>query len=107
MRYLLYLVKLPPPMVATKMPRATALLEKTPMTVSAAWLDRLRTQENSREKRMLKRTAAQSGAARPRMEPMAIPVKAEWPRASEKKQGVLHKVPVEHFKGKHIPESIP
>ena len=36
MRYLLYLVKLPPPRVATKMPRATALLEKTPMRVSAA-----------------------------------------------------------------------
>ena len=36
MRYLLYLVKLPPPKVAMKMPRATAALEKTPMSVSAA-----------------------------------------------------------------------
>ena len=36
MRYLLYLVKLPPPMVATKMPRATAVLENTPISVSAA-----------------------------------------------------------------------
>ena len=36
MRYLLYFVKLPPPSVATKMPRATAVLENTPIRVSAA-----------------------------------------------------------------------
>ena len=77
MRYLLYLVKLPPPRVATKMPNATALLENTPMIVSAAWLDLLRTKENSRAKPTLKATAAQVGAARPQMAPMAMPVKAE------------------------------
>ena len=33
MRYLLYLVKLPPPSVATKIPKATAVLEKTPIKV--------------------------------------------------------------------------
>ena len=35
MRYLLYFVKLPPPKVAAKMPSATAVLEKTPISVSA------------------------------------------------------------------------
>ena len=85
MRYLLYLVKLPPPRVATKMPRATALLEKTPMRVSAAWLERLLTKENSSAKTTLNRMAAQMGAAMPQMAPMAMPVKAECPRASEKK----------------------
>ena len=34
---------------------------------------------------MLKPTAAHRGAVSPRMEPMAMPVKAECPRASEKK----------------------
>ena len=37
---------------------ATALLENTPMRVSAAWLERLRTKENSRAKSTLKITAA-------------------------------------------------
>ena len=85
MRYWLYFVKLPPPKVAAKIPRATALLEKTPIMVSAAWLERLRTQEKSREKATLNNTAAQVGEARPQMAPMAMPVNAECPRASEKK----------------------
>ena len=36
MRYLLYFVKLPLPRVAMKIPRATAVLENTPISVSAA-----------------------------------------------------------------------
>ena len=85
MRYRLYFVKLPPPRVAAKMPSATAVLENTPMRVSADWLLRLRTKENSREKARLNRTAAPRGIDIPAMQPMAMPVKAEWPRASEKK----------------------
>ena len=42
-RYLLNFVKLPPPMVAMKMPSATAVEEKTPITVSADWFVRART----------------------------------------------------------------
>ena len=38
MRRALNLVKLPPPKVARKMPRATAVEEKTPITVSLARL---------------------------------------------------------------------
>ena len=34
---------------------------------------------------MLNTTAAAVGRAMPKMLPMAMPVKAEWPRASEKK----------------------
>ena len=34
-RYRLYFVKLPPPMVAMNIPRATAALENTPISVSA------------------------------------------------------------------------
>ena len=41
MRYLLNLVKELPFIVAMKIPRATAVEEKTLMTVSAAWLVRL------------------------------------------------------------------
>ena len=35
-RYLLYFVKLPPLKVAAKIPRATAILENTPISVSEA-----------------------------------------------------------------------
>ena len=34
---------------------------------------------------MAKITAAQVGSLKPHSAPMAMPVKAEWPRASEKK----------------------
>ena len=43
MSRLLYWVKLPPPKVAIKIPRATAVEEKTPITVSLAILDFRRT----------------------------------------------------------------
>ena len=76
-KYLLYLVKLPPPKVATKIPKATAALENTPIRVSAAWLLRLRTKLNSRENTSEKITAAQMGMVIPHRQPMAIPVKAE------------------------------
>ena len=79
------LVKLPPPIVAMKMPRATAVDEKTPMIVSADWLERLRTNENSSANATASPTAHQIGSAAPQSTPMAIPVKPEWPSASEKK----------------------
>ena len=43
MSRLLNLVKLPPSRVAMKMPRATAVEEKTPITVSLAISERRRT----------------------------------------------------------------
>ena len=85
MRYLLNFVKLPPSKVAMKMPKATAVLENTPIRVSAAWLLRLRTKENSSANATENNTAAQMGAPIPQILPMAIPVKAECPSASEKK----------------------
>ena len=72
-------------MVATKMPNATAVLENTPIKVSAAWLLLLRTKLNRRENTIEKTTATQVGAAIPIIHPMAMPVKAECPKASEKK----------------------
>ena len=58
-------------------PNATAALENTPISVSAAWLLRLRTNENRSAKTTENMTAAQVGAAMPQMHPIAIPVKAE------------------------------
>lgn len=82
---LLNLVKLPPPRVEMKMPRAMAVEEKTPMTVSLAILLFCCTRVNSRAKTTDSATAHQVLSARPQSAPMAMPVKAEWPRASEKK----------------------
>ena len=84
-KYLLYLVKLLPPSVATKMPNATAVHENTPISVSAVWLLLWRTAEKSREKTIAKITANKVGSPNPQIHPIAIPVKAEWPSASEKK----------------------
>ena len=42
-------------------------------------------------------TAAQVGSAKPHRAPMAIPVKAEWPRASEKKDMRLWTTMVERM----------
>ena len=55
------------------------------MTVSLAMWVRWRTRVKSREKAMAKITAHHMGSTKPKMAPMAMPVKAEWPRASEKK----------------------
>ena len=66
-------------------PRATAVEENTPITVSLARAERRRTRLNSRANTTAKITAAQVGSLNPQMAPMAMPVKAEWPRASEKK----------------------
>ena len=59
MSRLLYWVKLPPPKVAIKIPRATAVEENTPITVSLARAERRRTQLKSRAKITAKATAAQ------------------------------------------------
>ena len=85
MSRLLNLVKERLPRVEMKMPSATAVEEKTPMTVSLASRVRRRTKLKSRAKTREKRTAAQVGSEKPQRAPMAMPVKAEWPRASEKK----------------------
>ena len=85
MRRLLNLVKLWPPKVLKKMPRATAAEEKTLMAVSLAMWVFCRTRVKSRAMTTEKRTAAPTGCARPQRAPMAMPVKAECPRASEKK----------------------
>ena len=85
MRRLLNLVKLFPPSVARKMPRATAVDEKTPMTVSLAMRVLLCTQVKSRANTTASATAHQVASTRPHRVPMATPVKAECPRASEKK----------------------
>ena len=82
---LLNLVKLWPSRVEMKMPRATAVEEKTPMTVSLAIRVRLCTQVKSRAKTTASATAHQVASTRPQRVPMATPVKAECPRASEKK----------------------
>ena len=81
----LNLVKERPPRVEIKIPRATAVEENTPITVSLARAERRRTQLKSRANTTAKSTAAQVGSLKPQMAPIAIPVKAEWPRASEKK----------------------
>ena len=67
------------------MPRATAVEENTPITVSLARAERRRTRLNSRANTTAKSTAAQVGSLKPQMAPMAMPVKAECPKASEKK----------------------
>ena len=85
MSRLLNLVKLCPPRVLRKMPRATAAEEKTLMAVSLAMWVFCRMRVKSRAMTTAKITAAPTGWARPQMAPMAMPVKAEWPRASEKK----------------------
>ena len=85
MRRLLNLVKLCPPRVLRKMPRATAAEEKTLMAVSLAMWVFWRMRVKSRAMTTAKTTAAPTGSARPHRAPMAMPVKAEWPRASEKK----------------------
>ena len=59
--------------------------EKTPMTVSLDMCARWRTTVNSRAKTTAKITAQGVGASAPARVPMAMPVKALWPRASEKK----------------------
>ena len=79
------MVKDRPFIVDRKIPSATAVEENTPMTVSLARADRRRTRLNSRAKTTAKITAARVGRSKPQMAPMAMPVKAEWPRASEKK----------------------
>ena len=81
----LNLVKLLPPMVDRKIPSATAVEEKTPIMVSLARLVRSLTQVKSKAKQMASATAHQLGSAKPANVPAAMPVKAEWPRASEKK----------------------
>ena len=85
MSRLLNLVKERPPSVERKMPRATAVEENTPITVSLARAERRRTRLNSRANTTAKSTAAQVGSLKPQMAPMAMPVKAECPKASEKK----------------------
>ena len=85
MRYLLNFVKLLPPSVAMKMPRATAVEEKTPMIVSADCRDRLRTNENRSANKTARPTAQPIGCTAPHRTPTAMPVKPEWPSASEKK----------------------
>ena len=85
MSRVLNLVKLCPPRVLRKMPSATAAEEKTLMAVSLAMRVFCRTRVNSRAMTTAKITAAQVGWLRPHRAPMAMPVKAECPRASEKK----------------------
>ena len=85
MSRLLNLVKDRPFRVDRKIPRATAVEENTPITVSLAMAVRRRTRLNSRANTRAKSTAAQVGSLKPHRAPMAMPVKAEWPRASEKK----------------------
>ena len=85
MRSVLNFVKLCPPRVLRKMPRATAAEEKTLMAVSLAMWVFWRTRVKSRAMTTAKTTAAPTGRVRPQRAPMAMPVKAEWPRASEKK----------------------
>ena len=79
------MVKLWLPRVLMKMPRATAAEEKTLMAVSLAMLVCWRTRVNSRAITRENTTAAPTGWVKPHRAPMAMPVKAECPRASEKK----------------------
>ena len=62
MSRLLNLVKERPFRVDRKMPRATAVEENTPITVSLPRADRRRTTLKSRANRMAKITAAQVGS---------------------------------------------
>ena len=59
------------------MPKATAVDENTPITVSLAKLVRRRTKVNSRASRAANMTAPHKGSAKPHREPIATPVKAE------------------------------
>ena len=79
------MVKLCPPRVAMKMPKATAVEENTPMTVSLdMWALRC-TSVHSRANTTANTTAHGVGASAPASVPTAMPVNALCPSASEKK----------------------
>ena len=76
-RRALNLVKDRPLRVDRKMPRATAVEENTPITVSLARAARRLTTLNNRANSTAKTTAAQVGSWKPHRAPMAMPVNAE------------------------------
>ena len=78
------------------MPRATAVEENTPITVSLARAERRRTRLNSRANTTAKSTAAQVGSLKPQMAPMAMPVKAGAPRHRRKGHPAVN-----HHGGQH------
>jgi hypothetical protein len=83
-----YLVN-PPPRERITIPKATAVEENTPIIVSAEVVVEALTIDIPSARRMEKASIAHNGSRIPKTTPMAIPVKAEWPKASEKKAILL------------------
>ena len=83
-----YLAK-PPPLDRITVPSAIEADENTPIIVSVEDVLFLFTIEIIMARAMEKSIIAHKGFPIPNMTPMAIPVKVEWPMASEKKASLL------------------
>lgn len=105
-KYVAYLLK-PPLEDKMTIPRATAEDENTPMMVSVeavfALLTLIMASVISKEKAIM----VPIGLLMPKSTPMAIPVSAEWPRASEKNDILLLTVIVPNMPSKGLTSKIP
>ena len=75
----------PPYLDKMTIPNAIALDEKTLIIVSDDWAFIWRTKVTAIENTIEKRIIAHTGSVNPRITPIEIPVRAEWPIESEKK----------------------